>query len=374
MAKFTKSNMDVPEIDPEALTVKLTGLEEEDLSSLDEVIQENLPEEEATDSLQDEEAHQADTSIGEAAPAEEILQVEEEIVAEEPEATEEDSLTESPEVAAADLARTDTDEAIIEESLLEEAKSAPEESDSTLDAPSKGKKDPVVILALALAGVMLLGFILFFSGGLNKLLGMNDTFAMTIDQFGEKYSTTTAFQSLSTYGFAFPTVQFTDEVLGSGVSPAPTESRSFYSDYIANSLNYQLFITGNTTGTGELKSLQVTLGLSSPSITEDPASRQAVFTVFAPYLQVISPGMSTEEAVNFILSLYEKPDQALDKNGFSLMLSTNTDGYYYYKLQIVPNGLRAALVPTTTVQATQAETSIVAGQESQESITASSAK
>jgi hypothetical protein len=135
-------------------------------------------------------------------------------------------------------------------------------------------------------------------------------------------------------------------------------------------------ITGNVNKSdGNIKELQVFMLLSNSS------SFKNVLVVYAPYIQVLYPDMSTQDAATYLSTLYTSTDPVTVKGSYGLAFQKGSNGSnFYLALSIISSkdastfaslnttsstaaSETSAADPTTTVQAAttaQAETTAAA--------------
>jgi len=187
------------------------------------------------------------------------------------------------------------------------------------EASSKRKIDPIVVVSAVVAAALIFVFAAYFMG----LFDGSNSLKMTLSEFSGSYSKTAAYKSITKYGFVFPDVAYSDETEGSDTAAAATDVRSF-SASVDNTVNYPVLITGTVNRSdANIKSLQVEMWLSSSSAFKD------VLIVFVPYLQVLYPDMSTQDATAYLTGLYTSEGQATIKGNYGAAVETSSTGDYF---------------------------------------------
>jgi len=194
---------------------------------------------------------------------------------------------------------------------------------------SKKKKiDPVVIVSAVVAAALIFVFAAYFGG----LFNGKSSLKMTLNDFSADYVKTDAYKAIASYGFAFPEVTLDEETTASDAvaSSTPADVRSFTA-YIDNTVNYQMAIMGTVNKSDEnIKAMQVVMLLSNSSAFDQ------VLIIFAPYVQVLYPDMTTEEAIVYLSALYTSQDPVTVKGNYALSLETNSvSGYFYINLNLM---------------------------------------
>jgi len=196
-------------------------------------------------------------------------------------------------------------------------------------APSKHRIDPIVIVSAVVAAALIFVFAAYFMG----LFDGSNSLKMTLTEFSDAYSKTAAYKAITKYGFVFPEATYSDETEGSDATPAATEVRSF-SASVDNTVNYPVLISGTVNRSdSNIKNLQVEMWLSSPSAFKD------ALIVFIPYLQVLYPDMSTQDATTYLTGLYTGEGQATIKGNYGTAVETSSTGdYFSWRLIIMSAG------------------------------------
>lgn len=213
------------------------------------------------------------------------------------------------------------------EDMLRSKKSARIKKKKT-DSKKKKRIDPVVIVSAVVAAALIFVFAAYFGG----LFDGRSSLKMTLDEFSADYVKTDAYKAIASYGFAFPAVTLDEETTASDTAASftPEDVRSFTA-YIDNTVNYQMAITGTVNKSdGNIKAMQVIMLLANSSAFNE------VLVIFAPYIQVLYPDMSTEDAVIYLSDLYTSTDPVTTKGDYALSLETNSvSGYFYINLNLM---------------------------------------
>lgn len=300
MATFAVKDGNTTDIDPELLTVNLLGPEPDpdDLVITPQNV--NIPASEHPEETSGSDTRDDDESIDKIISAQ-------------------DKVTEVP--------GDEEQEIKAIEDMLRSKKSTRIKKQKT-DSKKKKKIDPVVIVSAVVAAALIFVFAAYFGG----LFDGKSSLKMTLKEFSASYAKTDAYKAIASYGFAFPEVTLDTETTPSdaAASSTPEDVRSFTA-YIDNTVNYQMAITGTVNKSDEnIKAIQVVMLLANSSAFNE------VLVIFAPYVQVLYPDMTTEDAVVFLSDLYTSQDPVTTKGDYALSLETNSvSGYFYINLNIM---------------------------------------
>ena len=262
MPTFTSFDNDNTEIDPEHLEVKLTDIEPEP------------------------ETGPADLHIG----------TQDESEAEAEKESQEESVDEFDSNDEKDL-NEDTDVDDSEEKEKEERVLS-----------QKNGADKVFLILIGAAVLSAILFICFFSGVFNS----KDSLNISLESFQQAYTETSGYRNIAAHGFSIRNTTF---------QPGDTLENASFSVTVENTLAYQMGLSGVLdTGKNQIQQMRVMLILPTPGILDiDPS----VYSVFVPYMQVLFPDLSDQEAQNFLKEIYEKDDQMMEKGRFKFIF---TDG------------------------------------------------
>ena len=356
MPKFTLAENDTPEIDPDALQVKLTGfgVDPDDLTKEPENVQ--LPDEDehvTDDNVLAEDTENASTSSPDLEEIPLTQRNEPAVSAEEVEVVstavdEKDAEAEIQDIEA--MLRGNRKTRAQKKAEKEAKAKLAEESVST--APQGKRKKDIFVIGAGVAAVLLAGFFIAFFLG---VFDSTHSIGMTMDEFKTAYGKTSAYAVIKDYGFAFPDVTYTDDSTDTTDKKAES-SVSTYTGYVQNSLNYQLAITGTVNKDSQkINGMRVVFLLTSSSVFDQ------IRVVYSPYIQVLFPDMTVKESVEFLSALYTSKDPVTVKGNYALNLSTNTsDGTGYCTLYIVNKADASELTKTLESQ-TAAASATAAG-------------
>lgn len=299
MGTFATTDKNSTDIDPDALTVNLSGTGPDSDDLVKEPQNVRLSDIEPTD-LDSEADESIDRIIGA------------QYTSVEPEVSLSPSTEDEEEInAIEDMLRTKKS-ARIRKQKIAEKQDQPEGSNS------RRKIDPIVVVSAIVAAALIFVFAAYFAG----LFDTSNSLKMSLGEFTSAYSKTNSYKAISRYGFAFPAVTYEDDTIASDASAAATVSdvRSF-SATVDNTINYQVYISGSVNKADDnIKDMQVVLLLSDLSAFKD------ALVVYAPYVQVLYPEMSLEEATAFLTTLYDSSDPVTKKGSCGLYIDSGTTG------------------------------------------------
>lgn len=301
MPTLTNADNEMPDIDPDALTVNLSG------SGPD-----------ADDLVQPPKNVSMPSEIEEfgSQPSEEV------------EVDEESDLDES--VTTGRNEQSDEDEIREIEALLRQKKSdrLRVKKQKALDAKGGKKIDPIVIVSSVMAVILAVLAIAYFAGWFNK----DSTIGMTVDDFSKAYATTSGYNAISKYGFALPTMTFYDDedTGATNTDPATSLYRKF-SGYFDNTLKYQYAIQGAVNKSdGKITSLSSILIINSSKGFYDS------IVVYSPILQVLYPELTIQQSIDLLNQLATNKTSATVKGKYAIVLITSdTENPYYGELYVV---------------------------------------
>lgn len=323
MPTFTTKDTDTTDIDPESLTVNLTGFGPDPDSDSDDTPAGGGDPEKESPAEALAEGSQTENSVTVPSEAAEV---------------DEDNSSLAP--------HSEEEEAEIRtiEDKLRGKNTAESEPDQTIP---KKKKDPVVIVSIVVAAALIFVFVAYFTGFFES----RNTLKMTTSEFSEAYGKTSGYKAIKKYGFAFPslTLSSADETDASGAT-VTTTTRSF-SEAVDNTLNYQMYVSGEVNKSDEnIKSMNVTLFLNSSSSFSD-----ALYSLYIPYIQVLYPSMSRSDAQALLADLKSSEADYTAKGNYALAFKADTSsGYFIGILKIVPKSDAQSLAAATTAAETTA--------------------
>jgi preprotein translocase subunit Sec61beta len=310
MPTLTNADNDMPDIDPDSLTVNLTGggPDEDDLVQAPKNV--TMPEEIEEFGMEPSEESGYEKESDEKS--------EYELESSNPEA-----------ITSGRPANSDEAEIREIEELLRKKKS---ERIRTRNQPNKSSKkrkiDPIVIVTSVLAVAMAVLAVAYFAGWFNK----DSSLGMTVDEFSKSYSNTTGYKAISKYGFAIPEMTFYDDedTGATDIDPASVNYRKF-SGYFDNSLKYQFAIQGVVN-----KSDSKITSLSSILILNTSKGFNDSLAVYAPILQVCYPELTIQQSIDLLNQLIASTTTATVKGNYALALVTSdSENPYYGELYIV---------------------------------------
>ncbi len=207
-----------------------------------------------------------------------------------------------------------------------------------------GKKgiDPIVVVSAIVAAILIFVFIAFFTGMFNS----SSTLKMTLKEFSAAYAKTDAYEAISGYGFAFPEVAYDEETAGTDSASSSDSDVRTFSGYLDNTVNYQLAVSGSVNKSDDnIKALRVAMLLSNSSAFNE------LLVIFAPYVQVLYPEMTTLEATTYLSDIYTSEDPVTVRGNYGLALDTGSVGTTFYcTLDIVSSKDASALAADITAE------------------------
>lgn len=322
MPTFSKTKIDSPDIDPDALTVHLLGPEPDadDLVKAPEnvempvndndIVSEPIPE-----PIPEPISEPISETISEASPVTKETQPIESV----------DSVSEEADTRDEDEIRAIEEMLRSKKSVRAKLQQAKKEENAAKPKKQAKKIDPIVIAAAVVAAALLVVFIAYFAGFFNK----NASLGMTIDEFSTKYSKTESMELLGQMGFAFPVVEYIDPT-SMDASVKTDDDISYFSASVDNTYDTSVWISGETyKSDNQVKRMSVII-LGSADLSMD-----IVNLICAPYLQTLYPQMTTKEVGEYLTASYAKADPLTIKGsyGFALrQLSSNGTSYYVLDL------------------------------------------
>ena len=338
MPTFTTLDNEMPEIDPDALTVNLTGagIGPDDLVKKPENV--NMPKEHFFPGEVEEFGGSAQEPAVSEADADEIA---EEKISEVP-------ITENAQDAdhGAFEIESDKDEEEIKaiEKMLKSSRSArqkeKQKSSEPLAAPKKKKIDPIVVVSCVIAVLLIGVFSAYFLGFFSNKESLN----ISVEDYTAAYRKTSSYKLISSYGFDFPTVTY-----------AQDEAASTFTGSMENSNNYPIDIIGSLDKDGKIQRMVVVFRVTSQNSYED------IKHILAPYVQVLYPNMTDAEARAFIEELYTSKAGAIIKGNYGMSLMREVqDSYINLYLYSLPVNDAKTLIKQTSAAASSAAAAVSA--------------
>lgn len=197
------------------------------------------------------------------------------------------------------------------------------QQDITPKAPGKHKIDPIVIVSGIVAAALIFVFAAYFMGLFDK---NGNSLGMTVDEFSAAYAKTDAYKAIAAYGFAFPAVTLDQEAAATdAAASASTSGVRTFTSYIDNTVSYQVAISGSVNKSdANIKALQVVMLLSKSS------SFNEVLVIYAPYIQILYPEMTTKDATTYLSALYTSTEAVTVKGNYGLSMKKGTAGTQFY--------------------------------------------
>lgn len=256
MPTFTNFDNDNTEIDPDHLEVNLAGIEPEPDQKNDAKIEPD------SDLKTEEET------------GDEVIEPEQESDAE---------LDMNEQTAEKE---SETDE--VSEKIEEEKSSAVQ----------KNGVDKVFLLLISTSVLLSVLFVCYFIG----LFNPKDSLNISLENFQQSYSETSGYQKLKENGFSISNATF---------QPGEDLQNAYFSLMVENTLLYPMQVAGILDTTkNQVKKMNVMLVVDTPNILDTDPN---IYSIFVPYIQVLYPDMSDEEAQNFLKEIYEREDYTLEK-------------------------------------------------------------
>ena len=321
MATFATKDTNTTDIDPESLTVNLLGPEPDPDDLV--IVQQNvkLPEnkivsddsslhDDADSDLKDYDSTDNDSEDDES--IDKILR------AQKPIQVNSDADRDEAEIKAIeDMLRSKKSTRIKKQKITNQQESSPK-------GPGKHRIDPIVVVSGIVAAALIFVFAAYFLGLFDK---SSNSIGMTLDEFSAAYAKTDAYNKvIASYGFAFPAVTLDPEAAAPDASgsTATSDVRTFTA-YVDNTVSYQVAISGSVNKSdSNIKALQVVMLLSKST------SFNEVLVIYATYIQVLYPDMTTKEATTFLSELYTSTDAVTVKGNYGLAMEKGTAGTKFY--------------------------------------------
>lgn len=307
MATFATKDTNTTDIDPESLTVNLLGPEPDpdDLVIVPQNVK--MPESKTvSDDDSEDDDSEDDESIDKILRAQKPIQ-----------ASSDADRDEAEIKAIEDMLRSKKSTRIKKQKIANQRERSPE-------GPGKHRIDPIVVVSGIVAAALIFVFAAYFLGLFDK---SSNSLGMTLDEFSAAYAKTDAYnKAIASYGFAFPAVTLDQEAAASDASgsTATSDIRTFTA-YVDNTVSYQVALSGSVNKSdSNIKALQVVMLLSKSTAFNE------VLVIYAPYIQVLYPDMTTTEATTYLSELYTSTDAVTVKGKYGLAMEKGTAGTMFY--------------------------------------------
>ena len=325
MATFATKDTNTTDIDPESLTVNLLGPEPDpdDLVIVPQnvkmpenkiVSDDSSPHDDADSDLKDYDSTDDDSEDD----SEDDESIDKILRAQKPIQVNSDADRDEAEIKAIeDMLRSKKSTRIKKQKITNQQESSPK-------VPGKHRIDPIVVVSGIVAAALIFVFAAYFLGLFDK---SSNSIGMTLDEFSAAYAKTDAYNKvIASYGFAFPAVTLDPEAAAPDASgsTATSDVRTFTA-YVDNTVSYQVAISGSVNKSdANIKALQVVMLLSKSTAFNE------VLVIYAPYIQVLYPDMTTKEATTFLSELYTSTDAVTVKGNYGLAMEKGTAGTKFY--------------------------------------------
>lgn len=300
MPTFTTLDNEMPEIDPDALTVNLTGggIGPDDLVKQPENVK--MPKEHFfPGEVEEFGAPSAEPSVSEDVKGD---------ISEEPMT---DMTQDTDTKAAASKPDQDEEEIRAIEKMLKSSRSARQrekkKSVSPSASPKKRKIDPIVVVSCVIAVLLIGVFSAYFLGFFSN----KDSLNISVDDYKSAYEKTSSYKLISGYGFTFPEVSYTQG-----------EKSTTFSGTVENTNNYSINVIGSLDADGKIQRMIVVFRVTSANSYED------IKHILAPYVQVLYPNMTDTEARTYIEDLYTSQAGATVKGNYGMAITTDKQDSY----------------------------------------------
>ncbi len=331
MPTFTTLDNEMPEIDPDALTVNLTGagIGPDDLVKKPENV--NMPKEHffpgEVEEFGSPVPEPADSEPAEDGNADDLI-------------TEKDRDAGQGEF----IIESDKDEEEIKaiEKMLKSSRSERQrekkKSSEPIGAPKKKKIDPIVVVSCVVAVLLIGVFSAYFLGFFSNKESLN----ISVDDYKAAYRKTSSYKLISSYGFDFPEV-----------TSAKDDTASTFTGTVENSNNYAIDIVGSYDTNNKIQRMVVVFRVTSQNSYED------IKHILAPYVQVLYPNMSDSDARAYIEELYTTKAGAIIKGNYGMALMREVqDSYVNLYLYSLPIKDAKTLIKQTSNSASSAAVSV----------------
>lgn len=307
MPTLANLDNDMPDVDPDALTVNLSGKgpDNEDLVKMPKNVQ--MPEDQ-----QVEEFGMANASSLEDAKT-----------------SADETTNEDPSAVWTGVSDKDEEEIREIENLLRKKKSERMRKQKTEAVAQPKKKVDVIVIISSILAVALAGLAIAYFAG---LFNSSDSIGMTTEEFAKAYGTTSGYTAISKYGFAFPEISFFDDqnTEATETGATPSDYRNF-SGYFENTLNYQFAVRGVVNKSdAKITSMSAMLLMRSSKAFNDSK------VVFAPILQVLFPELTIQQSIDLLNQLSANKETVTVRGNYAIVfLTSDTEDPAYGELYIV---------------------------------------
>lgn len=358
MPNFSKTHIDTPDIDPEALTVHLLGPEPDadDLVKEPENVKMPAPKKRKTAKKMNEDSSDA------VSPASQKT-------------IHHDDATVNGEMDEDDEKEIRAIEEMLlsKQSKIAQMKYAKNASKASAQPKPPRKIDPIVIVSAIAATALIVVFAAYFAGFFDSKASLG----MTLEQFSSKYSQTEYMEIMGDMVFTFPDMTMEEDSdtatdgtppathmvsIGTGVNKVsfslevPIEAAQdgsannkasddlqFFTGNVQNSLDSVVVVSGKIyKSDNNIKAMRVII---RPGEGMDTT---AVSYICIPYLQTLYPDMTAIEAITALTDCYNKTEHLTikDSYGFAFRAIATQSGTYYL-FDIIPQSAEEVYLKNT---------------------------
>jgi hypothetical protein len=346
MPDFSKTHIDSPDIDPEALTVHLLGPEPDADDLVKEPANVKMPAPKKRKSTKQSQDNSSESLLSD--DSNKAARVLENNVNNIPAVTAEIDEDDEKEIRAIE------EMLISKQSKIEKIKYAKIASKKSAPKKSPRKIDPIVIISAIAATALIVVFAAYFAGFFDSKASLG----MTLDQFSSKYSKTELMEIGGDMVFSFPDMTIeddsettTDDIaskthnvsIGTGVNKVtvslevpidPSQEASdallFFKGNVPDSLGSVVVVSGNIYKSDKnIKSMRIII------LPGEGMDLTYVTYICIPYLQTLYPDMTANEAFSALTDSYIKTDHLTIKDSFGFAFrafSTQTDTFYVFDI------------------------------------------
>jgi hypothetical protein len=366
MPNFSKTHIDTPDIDPEALTVHLLGPEPDadDLVKEPENVKMPAPKKRKSAKKPKEESSETVSS-----------DESEEVTSATKKSIHYDDATDTGEMDEDDEKEIRAIEEMLlsKQSKIAKMKHAKDASKASALPKQPKKIDPIVIVSAIAATALIVVFAAYFAGFFDSKASLG----MTLDQFSSKYSQTEYMEIMGDMVFTFPDMTLIDDSNTAADGTAPTthmvsigtgvnkvsfslevpiesvqdggakskasEELQFFTGTVQNSLDSVVVVSGKIYKSDtNIKAMRVII---RPGEGMDMTS---VSYICIPYLQTLYPDMTAVEAISALADCYNKTEHLTIKDSFGFAFrAIATQNGTYYIFDIIPQSAEAAYLKNT---------------------------
>jgi len=182
--------------------------------------------------------------------------------------------------------------------------------------PRKHRIVPIVVVSGIVLATLIFVVAAFFLGVFDN---SSSSLGITVDEFSAAYAQTDAYKAIASYGFEFPAVTLDQE------AAATSDVRTFSGIAVDNTVDYPVALSGSVNKSdSNIQALRVVMRLSTST------SFKEVLIVYAPYIQVLYPDMTTKEATTFLSELYTSTDAVTVRGNYGLAMEKGNAGTKAY--------------------------------------------